>query len=300
VTGSKWLRASLGGSQSPVLREWGLILRKTDIAVGHSRLIMPFDRRQGRDMPVTAVALDYRPGERIRRHRHPVNQLIYAVRGVMVVTSDVGQWLVPPTRALWMPASVVHGIRMIGHIRMRTVYVRPYAASGMPTACVVVAVSRLLSERVLEAVNVRLPYTQDSRGGRLLRLLLDEMVQVHVLPLTLPYPSDPRLKAIHQRITEAPDDPTTAVQWARTFQLNPRTLHRLFVRETSLTFGQWRRQARLLTALEMLAKGERIVDVALAVGYRSPTAFSTMFHRQFGAPPKSYFEATDFDRSAPS
>jgi AraC-like DNA-binding protein len=96
---------------------------------------------------------------------------------------------------------------------------------------------------------------------------------------------------IHERISKAPDDPSTAAQWASTFRLDPRTIHRLFVRDTGLTFGQWRRQARLLAALEMLARGERIVDIALAVGYSSPTAFSTMFHRQFGAPPTSYFEA---------
>jgi AraC-like DNA-binding protein len=86
--------------------------------------------------------------------------------------------------------------------------------------------------------------------------------------------------------------------WARTLRLDPRTIHRLFVRDTGLTFGQWLRQARLLAALEMSARGERIVDITLAVGYSSPTAFSTMFHRQFGAPPTSYFEAVGSSRSS--
>jgi AraC-like DNA-binding protein len=99
-------------------------------------------------------------------------------------------------------------------------------------------------------------------------------------------------QAVHPlRIMNTPDDPSTAAQWASAFRLDPRTIHRLFVRDTGLTFGQWRRQARLLAALEMLARGERIVDIALAVGYSSPTAFSTMFNRQFGVPPTSYFEA---------
>jgi AraC-like DNA-binding protein len=148
-------------------------------------------------------------------------------------------------------------------------------------------------------VNARLPYTQDSRDGRLMRLLIDEVVQLPTLPLNLPYPSDPRLRVIHERILKAPDDPSTLAMWARTFRLDPRTIHRLFVRDTGLTFGQWRRQARLLAALEMLARGERIVDIALAVGYRSPTAFSTMFHRQFGAPPTAYFEAVGPSHSSP-
>jgi AraC-like DNA-binding protein/quercetin dioxygenase-like cupin family protein len=254
------------------------------------RLILPFETRRGRGLPATAVAIDYGPNGRVRKHRHPVSQLIYAVRGVMVIQTTSGQWVVPPTRAVWMPASVTHWIRMVGHVRMRTVYVQPRSAPGLPAACAVVAVSPLLSALILEAVNVRLPYAQESRDGRLMRLLIDEIVQLPTLPLNLPYPSDPRLRVIHERILKTPDDTSTAAQWARTFRLDPRTIHRLFVRDTGLTFGQWRRQARLLAALEMLARSERIVDIALAVGYRSPTAFSTMFHRQFGAPPTSYFE----------
>jgi AraC-like DNA-binding protein len=247
---------------------------------------------------VTALAIDYAPNGRVRKHQHPVNQLIYAVRGVMVIQTANGQWVVPPTRALWMPASVTHGIRMVGHVRMRTVYVQPRGAPGLPTACAVVTVSPLLSALILEAVNIQLPYAQDSRDGRLMRLLIDEVVQLPTLPLNLPYPSDPRLRVIHERISTMPDDPSTAATWARKFRLDPRTIHRLFVRDTGLTFGQWRRQARLLAALEMLARGERIVDIALAVGYSSPTAFSTMFHRQFGAPPTSYFEAVGSSTSS--
>jgi AraC-like DNA-binding protein len=150
----------------------------------------------------------------------------------------------------------------------------------------------LLSALILEAVKIEPPYALDSREGRLMRLMIDEIVQMPSLPLNLPSPSDHRLRVIHERIIREPDDSTTAAQWARTLGLDPRSIHRLFVRDTGLTFGQWRRQARLLAALEMLAKGERIVDIALAVGYRSPTAFSTMFHRQIGAPPTSYFEVT--------
>lgn len=35
---------------------------------------------------------------------------------------------------------------------------------------------------------------------------------------------------------------------------------------TSMSFAQWRQQARLLTALEQLAGGARVLDVALAAG----------------------------------
>ena len=57
-----------------------------------------------------------------------------------------------------------------------------------------------------------------------------------------------------------------------------------------MTFGQWRTQARLLMALERLAAGEKIVTVALGLGYDSPSAFATMFKRQFGVAPSRFFQ----------
>ena len=60
-------------------------------------------------------------------------------------------------------------------------------------------------------------------------------------------------------------------------------------RELGMTFGQWRQQARLLRALERLAVGEKVIDVALALGYESPSAFATMFKRRFGLTPSQFF-----------
>lgn len=56
-----------------------------------------------------------------------------------------------------------------------------------------------------------------------------------------------------------------------------------------MTFGQWRQQARLMQALERIALGERIIDVAGALGYDSPSAFASMFKRQFGTTPSQFF-----------
>lgn len=208
----------------------------------------------------------------------------------MVITTRDGQWIVPATRAVWVPAGIDHSIRMVGRVAMRTLYVRPGAACALPEHCAVVAVSALLRELILAAIEIVLPYASQSRAGRLMRLALDEIVQMETLPLNLPFPKDPRLRLISESITRQPDDPTTAQQWALKLAIDPKTIRRVFLRETGLTFGKWRQQARLLKALEMLAKGERILEVALSVGYDSPSAFATMFQRQLGRPPSAYFQ----------
>ena len=222
-------------------------------------------------------------------HVHARGQLVYAVHGVMMVAAEGGQWIVPPTRAIWMPAGVAHRIRCVGVVHMRSLYIRPDAAA-QPAA------AGAGGGRVAAAARAdpggrggAAPYASDSRDGRLMRLLLDELHALPVLPLHLPQPADERLRRICARIAAQPDDVSTLADWAATLGVDAKTIQRLFARETGMTFGQWRQQARLLHGLERLAVGDKVVDVALALGYDSPSAFAAMFKRQFGEPPSAFF-----------
>ena len=241
------------------------------------------------DQPVNCRATDYPAGAVISDHAHAKHQLIHAVHGVMLVAAEGGQWIVPPTRGIWMPAGVTHSIRCIGVVHMRSVYVRPDAAPNLAAASQAVGISPLLRELIQAAVQVRAPYAANSRDGRLMRLMLDELRALPVLPLHLPQPADARLRRICAHLQQQPDDPSTLGDWAASLQIDVKTIQRLFARETGMTFGQWRQQARLLRALERLAGGEKVVDVALALGYESPSAFATMFKRQFGQTPSQFF-----------
>lgn len=249
----------------------------------------PGQGRDRGDTPVSGKAVNYPSGHRAPPHDHPTGQLIHALQGVMIVNADNGLWIVPPSRGLWMPAGVMHQLRMVGEVHLRTVYIRPDAAPDLPDQCQVVAISPLLRELILAAIEVPQPYAPDSRDGRLMTLLLDEVALVPSLPLRLPQPTDPDLVAICQAIASMPDDPSTLIQWAARLGIDPKTIQRRFSRETGMTFGQWRQQARLIIALEQLASGLKVVDVALNLGYNSPSAFATMFKRQFGTSPSAYF-----------
>ncbi|MNG06245.1 Regulatory protein SoxS [compost metagenome] len=56
-----------------------------------------------------------------------------------------------------------------------------------------------------------------------------------------------------------------------------------------MSFIQWLRRMRLLASLDSLAAGHPILDVALDLGYDSPSAFSAMFRRTLGVSPSAYF-----------
>lgn len=248
---------------------------------------MDYDRGQ---MPVTGMATDYPAGHVTPPHSHPHAQLIYAVQGVTVVSTRDGQWVLPPTRGMWVPPGVLHETRMVTPVQMRTVYIRSDAVEGLPQACSVIGISALLRELLLAAVDIPTPYGQDSRDGRLMRLLLDEIRAVQMLGLHLQHPQDERLKIISNAILQQPDATRTLQDWAQQTGLDAKTIQRRFARETGMSFGQWRQQARLLMALEQLAAGHKVVDVALDLGYSSASAFATMFKKQLGISPSSFFE----------
>jgi AraC-like DNA-binding protein len=251
-----------------------------------------FNPNHGKDQgrsPVSGRAADFSHGFRVPLHSHPTAQLIHAVQGVMVVSTEAGQWIVPPTRGLWMPTGMRHQMRMVGEVQLRTLYFRADAAKNLPNQCQVVGISPLLRELILSALDIAQPCDPESRDGRLMRLVQDEVAVLPSLPLRLPYPTDPGLLTICARLTDRPDDPSTLSDWSEKLGVHAKTIERRFLRQTGLTFGQWRQQARLIMALERLACGEKVVDVALGLGYNSPSAFATMFRQQFGAPPSTYF-----------
>jgi AraC-like DNA-binding protein/quercetin dioxygenase-like cupin family protein len=239
--------------------------------------------------PLVAMEVDYPSGVSTGVHVHPSAQLLYAIEGVMIVRSVAGSWVVPPNRAVWLAAGLEHEVRMCGNVKIRTVFVEPSASPDLPAATCVIAVSPLLRELIVAAVSIPLDGMRDARDERLMRLLLDELRELDVQPLHLPMPGDPRVRKICESLVKRPDDATTAEQWADRLGVTPRTIHRLFSRETGLTFGQWREQARLLHALERLAQGQRIIDVALDSGYASQSAFTAMFRKHFGIPPSAFY-----------
>ncbi|WP_271197439.1 AraC family transcriptional regulator [Pseudomonas turukhanskensis] len=239
---------------------------------------------------VSSSANDYPADWHIPPHSHNKHQLIYAIAGVMVVHAALHQWTVPPSRGIWMPSGQEHAIRCIGQVKMRSVFVQPDASLDLPNDPKAVSISPLLSELIQASIGIAEPYPDNSREARVMNLILDELKILPTLPLHLPQPADPRVAIICASLQENPGDHATLADWSGRLHLDEKTIQRLFQKGTGMTFGQWRQQARLLQALERIAVGERIIDVAGALGYESPSAFATMFKKQFGVTPSQFFK----------
>lgn len=239
--------------------------------------------------PVVAFANDYPAGHVIDRHRHRRAQLLYAASGVMRVATDQGIWVVPPQRAVWLPAGVRHEIGCAGRLAMRTLYFDPAAVPTLPQGCRVVDVPPLLRELILKAVTLPPLYEPDGPDGRLMQVILDQIQLLEQAPLHLPMSAHPRLRPILDAMLARPEDDTGLDAWGRRLGASGRTLARLFLAETGMTFRAWRQQSRLLAALTRLAAGEAVTTVALDLGYDSVSAFIAMFRRATGTTPSRYF-----------
>lgn len=247
--------------------------------------------------PLFALAQDYAPRERIPPHRHDSDQLIHASVGVISVETDDGIWVVPPARAVWVPAGITHSIRMSGRVEIRTIYLDPSLAPLSNTHCCVVQVSNLLRSAILRSMDFSYPYPERGREARLVEVILDEIQSAELAPLHLPVPSDFRARRVALAFRDDPRDRRPRAEWAQVAGTSERTLERLFHREVGTSFGKWQRQARLLAALERLAAGESVTNAALDVGFQTPSAFITMFRRAMGTTPARYFleEPLEFD-----
>ena len=240
---------------------------------------------------VRSGATTYPDGMRLHRHDHPWGQLAFCNSGVMRVVSDAAAWLAPPTRAIWLPASVAHEIVMQGEVATRFLYLAPELAAPLPEEAGVVEVVPLLRELILHILKLRMLHPDEPEHDRLARLLVDLLLRARPVDLVLPLPIDRRALAFADQVQAAPADPAGLANLARRAGASLRTLQRHFPAETGLTLEAWRQKARMIAAAAALSGGAPVAVTAADCGYESPSAFITAFKRQFGVTPGRYRSA---------
>jgi AraC-like DNA-binding protein/quercetin dioxygenase-like cupin family protein len=224
-------------------------------------------------------------GTRFDWHTHVDHQLAWAASGVLTVITDAATWVLPPTRALWIPAGLRHETGAESRATMRTLYIRPDLSPVSWAEPTPVAASRLLAELIsylggaLEA-----PHRRHAEV-----LLADLLTPMPVATIQVRLPSSQPARRVAQALRGSPHDKRTLEAWGHEMGASGRTLARAFAAETGVSFGRWRTLLRLQAALPMLAAGQPVSRVAGRVGYDTPSAFVAAFRRETGQTPASYF-----------
>jgi len=224
------------------------------------------------------------------RHSHPWVQFSYAISGVLEVLTAQGRFIAPPQRAVWIPAGVKHRVQCSAHTQIRSLYIDTHVLHDSPSSCQVVEVSPLLKELIRAFGELPVEYDEQSAEGRLADVLLDQLTHAPDRGLMLPLPADKRLQKIATQLQKHPEATDTLKQWAQRLQVSEKTLSRLFIQQTGLTFRLWRQRLRLLSALPLLEQKQAVTEVALTCGYESTSAFIAAFGEHFGSTPGEFFK----------
>jgi AraC-like DNA-binding protein len=240
---------------------------------------------------ISTLAYDYPPEFQVPEHAHGADQVIYATRGVMEVSAGQSFWLIPPQFAIWIPARTRHRIRMPGAVSMRTLYLRRGLAPKLPATCTVLHVTPLLRELIIEAVQ-----TGQLRARHRLHCALRDLIVFHLqnassVPIFLTLPKDPRALAVAQALIANQAHNPSLHSLCAAAGAGVRSVERAFHSELGIDFATWRRQARLMKAVELLAAGSLVKQAAFATGYRQPSAFVEMFRRTLGVTPRVWAAA---------
>lgn len=222
-------------------------------------------------------------------HAHRRAQFVHVSTGVLTVATRTARYVVPPQRGVWVAPGVEHRIQSPTPFWLTTFYVEPDLVPGAERTRVA-AVDRLTDELLIEASSFGGDYPEAGAQARVIAVLLDRLPALETIDVVLPEPSDPRLGRLCDLLRADPAGNEPLSEVARRVALTERTAARLFLRDTGLTFGTWRRHMKLQAALVHLAEGANVTQAAFAVGYADVSSFIAAFKQFFGKTPATILD----------
>lgn len=238
--------------------------------------------------PILSFAWESEDPRRVASHSHPRGHIIVVERGACWASTPEGRWLVPSGQGIWVPPHVHHEILTRGPVAARVIFVDPAYAAPLPASAGTVAVTGLLRELIQRACAFGNEYPEGGRESRLARVMLDEFAAMEPTDLLIPLSKDPRLGRAMARLVAGPATTGGLRELARGTGASERTLARLCVRDTGMTWSQWRTRLLLVEAIDRLSRGVPVTRVAAELGYSTPSAFAYMFRKNLGLSPGAY------------
>jgi AraC-like DNA-binding protein len=221
-------------------------------------------------------------------HSHDMHQLQYAFDGSIEVEDRGARYLCLRTRAIWIPAGVVHRTSL-HHVRSGSILFAPDMIPDAGDSVRIIQVSPLMREMVVGAMRWPLTQPQDQTGlayFAALASLCAEWIKEES-PLRLPTTREPQLQAALAYTREHLKDDLAAV--CEQAGLSERTLRRRFRSAFGMSWDEYRRRARLLAAAALLSDARMpIGHVAAEVGFESQSAFARAFKDLTGKSPREF------------
>ena len=222
-------------------------------------------------------------------HQHRKAQLLYSSAGCMRFNLADTQVVLPPTRAAWLPAGVVHQVTMRDVVAYRSLYFEPETVASLPDKVTIFRVNPLL-KALIDTMSFW-PWDKSRHSQHnAFALLIEELLHADAENLSLPLPKDKRLQTWLKQLQQQQKIPASLKDMAIEIGASERTISRIFSNETGMAYQAWRQQWRLLSAIEQLAAGASVAQVGFNLQFSSDSAFISFFKQYTGTTPAQYFK----------
>lgn len=226
-------------------------------------------------------------------HSHQWHQLLYAISGVLVVTLPGERIFVPPQQAVWLPSGVEHSVYSEFGADLKSLYIDRKHQLFDTGQSIRLKVSPLLRELIMTASSFDAYYPLQGYEARVMALLLETLARQQTDSACLPWPEDTQLFELCNRLYRTPDDRSSLKTLAQQLNVSDRTLERRFRQQTGMSLQSWRGRLRVMKAIELLATDMSITQIALELGYSSPSPFIFMFRERMSMSPAQYRKQLD-------
>ncbi len=241
-----------------------------------------------RHAQIRTFSARFSPGHVIEKHSHSWSQLLFASEGVIAVETQVACWVVPTSRAIWVPAGNEHAVKMHGRVFLQTVYFDTQRESLVELSCAAYEVPPLLRELIVFACKKGIINGDTEEHRCLIKFLTLQVKKLRPFPLMIPMPQDERARSLALQVINDPNFEKSLREVCDGCGASLRTMQRIFAKEIGMPLSRWRNQVKMVHAVQLLASGKTITQIALDLGFESVSAFVFSFRQYFGVSPGQY------------
>lgn len=220
-------------------------------------------------------------------HKHQKAQLLYAPSGCMSIRTDSTQSLLPPTMAAWIPPNVLHSVTIRNTVAYRSIYFDPSKFKNLPDELIIMNISPLLRE-VIERISYWPWDMLWNNQKNITAVFFEEFQNASRENLTLVEPSDPRFQPYIDQWNIGKSKPPLMKKFALEIGITEKTIGRIFMKETGMSYQNWRQQWRLHQSIELLTNGRNVNETAHELDFSSPSAFIEFFKKYLRKTPNQY------------
>lgn len=229
-------------------------------------------------------------------HAHDKGQFLSVKGGSIVLTICDMAMVVPSHRAVWIPAGLTHECRHVDEAQLRSIYLSGPVLARLPGALAVVEMTPLLDAIFDNILTFDLSAPLAPAQTRLLEVLADQIAGQPMEIAGLPMPRSAQLQAVAERLLRHDEGEVPVEILAREAGLTVRTLERRFRAELSMSLRQFRVQAKMMRAMELLSAGQSVKETAFRLNYQNAASFVEMFRKMTGYTPARHQRAGPLTR----